>query len=78
MHEYRFDETIICVARAEIEAQSFRDAAKYGKPASITLRTWLWIPGSPHPISGLPEMSTHKMRISATTDVRRRPETTRI
>ena len=27
-------------------------------PESIALGHWLWIPGSPHPISGLPEIGT--------------------
>jgi hypothetical protein len=78
MHQYRFDDTNRLRAHPQIEAQSFLDAAKYGKPESVTLGTWLWIPGSPHPISGLPEMSTYKMRTSATIDVRRRSGMTRI
>src|SRR5215475_11263385 len=31
---------------------------KVASPESMTLGRWLWIPGSPHPISGLPEIGT--------------------
>jgi hypothetical protein len=50
--------SIICVAHPKIEAQSFRGDTKYGKPETNNLGPWLWIPGPPRPISGLPEIGT--------------------
>jgi hypothetical protein len=62
--------SIICVAHPKIEAQSFRCAAKDGEPAIHNPRPMVMDSGLAAFYLGFARDRHHKMRTSATADVR--------